>query len=178
MVRRKGLHVGLKVVQRARRSGADVEFDIIGLGPEEESLKRLSTSLGLDGAVRFLGQFPYGTELLRRLATYDLLLFTPTEEDTPRMLYDGYAAGLPLLAANIPFVLHRAKVDGAAVTFPVGDVEAGGEVLSRLCQERARLRDLSNRARLAGLEHSAESWYRRRRDWTVQAVDRSRRRCG
>ncbi len=170
----KGLHVGLEVIQRARRDGARVEFDVVGSGEEEQALRKQAAALGLDGVVRFLGSFPYGPDLMRRLAGYDLLFYTPIEEDTPRMLYDAYAAGLPALATHIPFVAHRARADRAAVTFPVGDVAAGAEALLRLDRDRGLVRELSERARLAGLHHAMENWYQRRRDWTIEAVERRR----
>jgi glycosyltransferase involved in cell wall biosynthesis len=174
LVRRKGVHVSLDLVRRAREKGAAVEFDVIGDGPDEPGLRKLAGALGLRDAVRFLGSFPYGPDLMRRLAEYDLLLFTPEEEDTPRMLYDGYAAGLPVLGTAIQFIRHRAAQESAAVVFGVGDVEAGAEELVRLDRDRTALASLMRRARSAGLEHCSERWFRRRREWTLEAVDRRR----
>lgn len=176
MEARKGLHVTLDVLARAGAAGARAELEIVGHGPEEGRLREQAERLRLGDRVRFAGQLPYGPELLQRLAQCDLLVFTPVEEDTPRMLYDGYAAGLPVLATEIPFVRLRAGADRAAVTFPVGDVAAGAEALVALDRDRSRLRALSIRARSAGLEHSTDNWYRRRRDWTVEAVERRRAR--
>jgi glycosyltransferase involved in cell wall biosynthesis len=173
-VARKGLHVALEVIARARGRGAQVELDLIGGGPEERALRQRAADLRIGGAVRFLGPLPYGPELIARLAEYDLLLYTPVEEDTPRMVYDGYAAGLPLVGARIPFVQHRAETDFAAVTFPVGDADAGAEVLLALDRDRGLLREISRRARSAGLHHATDNWYRRRREWTLEAVARSR----
>lgn len=172
MVARKGLHVSLEVLHRARLQGVTAEFDVIGAGPDEPALRRQAEELGL--AVRFLGSFPYGSNIIRRLAGYDLLLFTPTEEDTPRMLFDGYAAGLPVLGTRIPFVEYRAGADRAASTFPVGDAAAGAKALAALDGQRDRLRDLSLRAREAGLHHASENWRQRLRDWTLEAVERRR----
>jgi glycosyltransferase involved in cell wall biosynthesis len=168
------VHVSLDLVRRAREKGVAVEFDVIGDGPEEAGLRELAGALGLGGTVRFLGSFPYGPDLMRRLAEYDLLLFTPEEEDTPRMLYDGYAAGLPVLGTAIQFIRHRAAQERAAVVFGVGDAEAGAEELMRLDRDRRALASLMRRARAAGLEHCSENWFRRRREWTLEAVDRRR----
>jgi glycosyltransferase involved in cell wall biosynthesis len=174
LVRRKGLHVSIEVIRQARQQGAAVGLDVIGDGPEEAALRTQASESGLQGSVRFLGSFPYGPDLLRRLAEYDLLLFTPEEEDTPRMLYDGYAAGLPVLGTAIQFVRHRATAERAAVVFGVGDAGAGANELLRLDRDRSYLAPLMRRAREAGLEHSSENWYRRRREWTLEAVERRR----
>lgn len=170
----KGVHVSVDLIMRARQKGARVEFDIIGSGPEEEAMRQQVKDLRLENAVRFLGAFPYEPGLIRRLSEYDILLYTPTEEDTPRMLYDGYAAGLPVLGTEIPFVRHRAKTDQACITFPVHDVERGSEALQQLDRNRGSLGDLMRRARLAGMHHALETWYGRRRDWTVATVERCR----
>lgn len=170
----KGLHVAVEVVEYLRRVGVDVEFDIIGTGPEEETLQRRIGEGGLSRSVRLCGQMTYGPALLRRLAEYDALLYTPLEEDTPRMLYDGYAAGLPFIGASIPFVRHRADADRAGVVFPVNDVKEASRALALLHRERGRLAELSRWARAAGLEHAVESWYGRRAAWTLEAVERKR----
>ncbi len=176
LVRRKGVHVSLELLMHAQKQGVAVQFDIIGGGPEEATLRQCVSDLRLGDAVRFLGQLPYGPELIQRLSGYDALLFTPLMEDTPRMLYDGYAAGLPVLATAIPFVRHRADCDGAAVTFAVGDAEGGAAALVLLDRDRSALGEMMRRARAAGLNHAIENWYRRRAEWTVEAVERSRRR--
>jgi glycosyltransferase involved in cell wall biosynthesis len=174
LVHRKGLHVSLEIVERLRDQGAPVRFDVIGSGPEEDALRRRAEERGLGTSVQFCGPAPYGPQLLRRLSGYDALLFTPTEEDTPRMLYDAYAAGLPFVGAAIPFVRHRASADEAGTVFPVGDAAAGAREVAALWRTPARLDALSRRARQAGLHHAVERWYGRRATWTVEAVERRR----
>jgi len=174
LVRRKGVHVGIELIRRAREMGASVQFDVIGDGPDQAGLEEQVRRHGLQDHVRFLGSFPYGPGIIRRLSTYDLLLFTPEEEDTPRMLYDGYAAGLPVLGTAIQFVQHRAAAERAAVVFGVGDAGAGAEALVRLDRDRPSLAPLMRRARAAGADHSSENWFRRRREWTLEAVERRR----
>jgi glycosyltransferase involved in cell wall biosynthesis len=175
LVRRKGMRVAVEAVALARSQGIPVELDVIGGGPEQEALTEQAATLGIGAAVRFHGQVPYGPDLLRSLASYDAMLYAPLEEDTPRMLYDGYAAGLPFLGAEIPFVRTRIAVDGAGIPFTVGDPRAAASAIAALAGDPPRLGDLSRRARTAGLVHAVESWYRRRSEWTREAVDASRR---
>src|SRR6202041_1935092 len=93
---RKGIDRSLQILAGAKTCGADIQFDIIGDGAERQRLESLAQSLGIAERVRFCGSVPYDGDLLKRLAEYDGLLFTPTAEDTPRMIFDGYATGLPL----------------------------------------------------------------------------------
>ncbi|HEX4354758.1 MAG TPA: glycosyltransferase [Polyangiales bacterium] len=167
---RKGLDESLDAIMRARAQGARVTLDIIGDGTERAALERQSVGLKAEGAVKFLGSRVYGPELLADLATYDALFFTPVAEDTPRMIFDGYAAGLPLLGYGIDYVREREAEDGAARSVPVRDASAAASMLTALDRDRHALANLTKRAREAALYHAADAWYRRRAEWTYEAA--------
>ena len=171
-IERKGLGDAIGVLARARQHGVDASFELIGEGPEREALERLAVELGVGDHVSFAGPFPYGEELHDRLRSLDALLFTPTEEDTPRMVYDAYAAGLPILGTTIPFLRRRAERDGAAILWGIGANAEGAARLMELDADRTRLAKLSTVARAAGAAHTVERWYGRRSEWTADAIDR------
>jgi glycosyltransferase involved in cell wall biosynthesis len=118
-----------------------------------------------------LGRRVYGPDLLEELAQYDALLFTPLAEDTPRMIFDGYAAGLPLIGLDIEYVRSCSARDRAAVVLPAQDREQSACALLDLTERRQRLAELSRAALDAARVHAADSWYRRRAEWTFEAVD-------
>jgi glycosyltransferase involved in cell wall biosynthesis len=167
---RKGVEDSLEALGRARASGARVTLDIIGDGIQRDALAHKAASLGLREAVRFLGTRAYGPALLAELATYDALFFTPLAEDTPRMIFDGYAAGLPLLGYGIEYVREREAEDGAARSVPLRDTAAAAGLLCALDRDRGQLAKLALRAHEAALYHAADAWYRRRADWTYEAA--------
>lgn len=171
-IARKGLRDAISAIASARRLGANVEFDLFGGGPEEESLRRQVNQLGIAAYVRFRGVADYGKAFLAELSEFDLLLFLPNEEDTPRMLFDAMSAGLPLLGSNIPFLIHRVKVDEMGVLVDIGDHAAAAEHLCRFCKEPEQLKAFSRSARSRGHFHAVEQWYQRRAEWTIQAVER------
>jgi len=177
-VPRKGLRDSMAAISRARRLGMDVEYHLYGSGPEADSLRRLAAELGIKDLVHFHGFVEYSAQFIAELATYDLLLFMPTEEDTPRMLYDAMAAGLPLVGSRIPFLEHRIKSDQMGVLVDIGDSLAAAEQLLHLCNEPERLKFLSRLALTGGKRHSSEEWYRRRAEWTQQAVERHKSNRG
>lgn len=169
---RKGVDRSLKIVAGAIAQGAGIQFDIIGDGAERSRLESIVKSEGLEKSVRFIGSLPYDGALLKRLSEYDGLLFTPTAEDTPRMIFDGYAAGLPLLAFDIGYVKERLEQEHAAFLLPRDQIEKSVFALSGLCGNRRQLADLSRSARSAAEYHAAENWYRRRAEWTIEAVEK------
>ena len=167
---RKGVREAIAAIAEAKRRGTPVEYHLFGAGPEEVALRRQAKELGVEDLVVFHGYVDYGPEFITRLAEYDLLLFTPTEEDTPRMLYDAMAAGLPLVGSRIPFLAHRVETDRIGIVADRGNREATAVALAELDRDRARLKEISRTARAAGLRHSIEAWYRRRVEWTREAI--------
>lgn len=165
---RKGVDRSIRIVAEARALGADLTFDIIGDGAERKALEALVVDFGLHDSVRFLGRRDYGAELFECLSTYDALLFTPYGEDTPRMIFDGYCAGLPLVAHDIAYVRERSAGDRCVVELPRTDGAASARILADLSNNHAELARLAFAARDAAFEHSAEQWYKRRADWTLE----------
>jgi glycosyltransferase involved in cell wall biosynthesis len=169
---RKGVDRSLEILAQAKSRGASLELDIIGDGAERQRLQALAADRGLANQVRLLGSVPYDGELLKRLSQYDGLLFTPTAEDTPRMIFDGYAAGLPLVAFDIPYVRERHAQDHATYPLPRDRIGESAAALAALDGNRRVLTELARSARAAANFHAAENWYRRRAEWTIEAVDR------
>jgi glycosyltransferase involved in cell wall biosynthesis len=169
---RKGVDHSIRAVAEAAKLGALVEFDIIGGGTARAECEKLLMQLGASQRVRFLGRKPYGPALLRELAAYDALLFTPIAEDTPRMIFDAYAAGLPMVAYGIEYVKERAEKEGATVLLTPGEPEKAGALLAELARDRSKLRQLTEQAARAAAYHAADVWYARRAQWTFEALDR------
>jgi glycosyltransferase involved in cell wall biosynthesis len=175
LVERKGVDQSIRIVRGAAGLGARVSLDIIGDGPQREELVNLAAG----GPVRFLGARPYGPGLLADLAGYDALLFTPNAEDTPRMVFDAYAAGLPVIGSDIAYLRERSREDGACVLMARNDPGGGARALAGLDRERGRLGGLSLAAAEAARVNSAEAWYRRRAEWTLEMLGKSGRpTCG
>lgn len=174
LLARKGVVESVRLVGSAARAGADLTLDLIGDGPEREAVLRAAAEEGVSDRVCLAGSAAYGPGLLARLAGYDALLFTPTAEDTPRMIFDGYASGLPLVASPIPYVRQRHREEGATLMLPEGPLEARAEVLVGASRDPGTLAPLARRARAAAAGHAADVWYSRRAAWTVEAWERRR----
>ncbi|MCU0910017.1 MAG: glycosyltransferase [Rhodobacteraceae bacterium] len=175
LVHLKGLDRSLRILAAARAMGANVGLDIVGTGPEEDRLRALASELGMQEHVRFVGGMAYGPALIRRLGQCDALLFNPRMSETPRMLFDAYAAGLPLVADGIDYVLERRESEGAAVVLPWNRDEDAAGLVARLDAERQQLVPLTERALSARIYHAADTWYRRRAEATHEMVERHRR---
>lgn len=168
----KGLIDSIRIVAAARARGLDVTYDLIGDGSQQKELETLAKQLKITDSIRFPGSFPYGQALHEKLRTYDALLFTPVEEDTPRMVYDAFASGLPLITTDIAFLKRRAEKDCASILIGIGAIEQGASQLVEIDQNRHRLENLSRNALKAGARHTIEHWYHQRLNWTLEALGR------
>lgn len=155
----KGVDRAIEIVAFARGRGVGVTLDVIGGGPDHQRLQNLAASQGIADHVRFVGPMPYGQEFLKKLRTYDALLYVPRSEDSPRMLFDAYAAGLPFLGHSNGFLQHRASVDEAGVVNDASDQIGWVSLFASI--RPSELRELSEHARAAALRLSAEEMYRR-----------------
>lgn len=116
---------------------------IFGTGPLEASLRSLSSRLGLDGDVRFVG---FVDALMAYLPLLDIQVHPSHAEGVPLALCEGLAAGLPVVASAVggmPEVLDGGRC--GILLPPAGDPafpELFVETISRLIvhpEERVRL---------------------------------------
>ena len=94
----KGFHLGLKAFARMRHTGA--EYWIVGSGPEEQSLRRLARSLGVEDRVCFLGPMPRA-DAFRTLLQCDALVHPSLHDSCPWVCAEAMAASLPVICLDI-----------------------------------------------------------------------------
>lgn len=163
---RKGLKKSIELIHSAREKNPNIHLDIIGGGPEKEALENYVKHLNMTSFVRFLGSMSYGKNFLKKLSEYDAMLFTPLAEDTPRMIFDGFAAGLPLISSPIPYTEELIEDSNAGMIVRTTDD------LIRLAADKERLNKMSFLARDEALKNGADIWYRKRTDWTIEAYEK------
>jgi len=79
------------------------QLDILGQGSEQPTLERLAGSLKLTSRVHFLGSV---TNVAERLSRSDLFLFPSRWEGQGLALLEAAAAGVPIIASDLP-VFHE-----------------------------------------------------------------------
>jgi len=125
---------------------------IAGAGPEETRLKSMSTALGLDDRVRFLGWRTDASALYR---TADVCVFPSRYEPLGNVVIQAWAHGLPVVAAASqgPKALIEDGKDGLLV--PVDDADALAAAVRRLLADKALRGRLAKRgAKRVELEFS------------------------
>lgn len=144
----KGVNVAIEAVARLRSRRDDVVLVVAGTGPYVGALRRSARMLDLGPAVRFLGLVDH-EELPAVLAAADLFLLPPLgPEGFPLSATEASAAGLPVVASDVPGV-REAVIDGVTgLLVAPGDPDALAGRVQELLSEPARRKELGKQARV------------------------------
>jgi glycosyltransferase involved in cell wall biosynthesis len=94
--------------------------------------------------VEFLG---HRDDIDRLLAQADIVVLPSYREGTPRILLEAAAAGLPLVATDVPGCREVVRADENGILVPAGDAKALAGALERLALDSAMRRRMSARSR-------------------------------
>jgi len=126
------------------RERPDARLVVVGTGPEEQHLRRVIHSLGLDDAVVLTGS---RDDVAQILPAFDVFALSSRHEGLPIALLEAMASGLPVVATHvggIPEVVDDG-VDGILV--PAEDPGALGAAIRKLLDDRDLRSDLAVRGR-------------------------------
>lgn len=97
LIKVKGFERLLQVARMFCDNGYDLRFQILGVGEDEQKLRELSHSLGVEHCVEFLGfqkpPYPY-------LAKADVLVSTSLSEGLPFVICEAFSLGIPVVATR------------------------------------------------------------------------------
>jgi glycosyltransferase involved in cell wall biosynthesis len=96
LVYMKGIHLALEAFSKLSQDRPNATFTIIGTGPNEAQLKRLSATLGLGDSVRWLGWIPH-EELWRQYFHYTALVFPSFHDSSGNVLLEALSQALPVI---------------------------------------------------------------------------------
>lgn len=137
------------------------QLQLVGDGPDRSALEQLAASLGLDPRQVLLGR---RDDIAALLGQADLFAFSTTAaEGFGIALIEAMAAGLPLLASDVP-ACREVLADGAAgLLLPAGDAETWRQALVRLIHSPEQRRALAGAALASASTYDsrrcAERWF-------------------
>ena len=166
LVRNKGPEVAIRAVAEAVRSGVDASLSFVGEGPERANLQRLAARTGIRERVRFEGHRPDPAAWLQGI---DVLVRPSLTEGMPLAVLEAMAAGVPVIASNVPGNASLVRDGESGILVPVGDHAALARALQRVSHDpgcRARLRD-------AGLRIAGQHSWDRTTELTLRGFERA-----
>lgn len=149
----------LRAFAAARQPGWQLQ--LIGDGIERSRLEALAAELGLNPAEVVLGRSSHIPDLLGQA---DLFAFSTTAaEGFGIALIEALAAGLPVIASDVPACREVLEQGSAGDLLPPGDVEAWSQRLEQLMLSANARRTLTRQARSHADHHdirdTAMRWY-------------------
>lgn len=157
LTRGKNAASTLRALLMIRRRYPGATLEVLGEGPELQSLKRLATDASLNEAVRFHGNVSH-EEVLVHLRTCHLLVFpTRVAEGFPKAVLEAMACGVPVLAPRVS-VLPELLSQGRGFLLDDTTPEAIASAVERALADPDALRSVAVAARrhVSGL--TLERW--------------------
>lgn len=149
LIRRKGLDVLLRAL--ARCEAGNWRLAIVGEGDEREPLVRQSQELGIADRVGFFG---FRDDRIAFLKGFDAFVLPSRLEGVPRCLMESMAAGVPVIASDIPGCRDLIASGESGVLFEQDSVPDLQRALSRIVQDDAYRRSIA----AAGKRVVEEKW--------------------
>jgi glycosyltransferase involved in cell wall biosynthesis len=147
------------VLARLRERDPRWRLVVAGEGPMEGDLRERLRALGVEDSADVRGYVPLDGGLPELYRSSHALLHVSWTEGLPQVLFEAFAAGLPVVATEVGGV--PAAVGDAALLVPPGDAGPPAEQLARIGQDA----ELRRRLVAAGLarvrEHTLEAECRR-----------------
>lgn len=145
---------------------------VCGEGDLRADLERRLDELGVAAAARIEGYVPHGAGLRERYRRAHALALVTWTEGLPQVLFEAFAAGLPVAATDAGGI--AAAVGEAALIVPPGEPERMAAALARIGAEPELRAALARRGRELLGEHTLEAETERVADFLEAAVRRTR----
>jgi glycosyltransferase involved in cell wall biosynthesis len=131
-----------------------IRIDVVGAGSLEREVNRFVADHPLLMSRR--EQVPYGGPFLELLREYDVVVIPSLSDEQPRLVYDAFSQGLPVLASDTPG-LRACVSEQHGVFFGRGEAVELADRLDWWASHRRAGSDLGSAARLhaATLTHAA-----------------------
>lgn len=150
----QGVELGIRALAEIRKQ-TPAEFTIIGTGSgsERSALLALASRLGLASAVHVLPAMTQA-ELTAHLGASDIVLAPLTLNDRnlvqgccPLKILEGMAAGVPVIASDLPVVRELGSDGVHFVLVKPGSVDQIAQAALRISCDRSLAKNLANQAR-------------------------------
>lgn len=153
----KGLEHLFRAALLVKRDMPCIKFVIAGTGPQEQYLKALNRSLGIEGNVKFLGEV-YHDMMPEIHSLADIFVLPSLSESFPNVMLEAMAMRKPVVATRvgvIPEILENRKT--AILVQPANPEELAKAILEVLTDKNLA-RELGKRAR--ELVQKEYTWFR------------------
>ena len=152
----------LRAMRQAIDRGARLELTVMGDGDDLPKFKALSSELGLDAIVRFVGTVPYGQPLFDAWADAHVMVITNLTAEISRNVLLAMARGLPLITYANPGTDELIRANDAGILVPTGDIDALAQAFARAATDRQSLARFTASGLSVARKNTLDATHRRR----------------
>jgi glycosyltransferase involved in cell wall biosynthesis len=148
------------VIQALSQLPSSWTLDIVGTGPDRDSLAALADRLGVADRVHFVGFVTDPVDLRERYRACGVAVMASAQEARTLVVLEAMACGCAVVVSDIPSFRELVQDCGdVVVQFPVGDVVALAQAVELAYADRVAL---GNRARQAAVDNLGVEPFARR----------------
>lgn len=136
----KGPDVFLHAAARVLRQCSQVRFILIGVGPEERTLRELASQLGIIQQVIFAG---YRKDMKRVYNSTDLVVQSSYTEGMPNVVLEALLMQVPVIATNVGGTAEIVEHGRHGVLIPPGSAEMLADQILRFVADRNRFDNMA-----------------------------------
>ena len=140
----KGHRYFLEAAARVLKALPESRFLIIGDGPLKRHLEEFATSLGIGGAVSFLG---YREDIVDLMRLSDVIVISSIREGLPYVLLEALALAKPVVATRVGGVPEVVKDKVTGFLVPPQDAKALAEAVIHLLSDRKEAKRVGEEGR-------------------------------
>jgi glycosyltransferase involved in cell wall biosynthesis len=144
LAERKGQRVFMQAAAEVLKKKKEVEFLIMGHGPDKPRLRELARELGIQHRVTFS---PTTSADSRNLSNIDLFIEPTFQEGFGLSVLQAMATGIPVIASGVGGIFSLVKDGETGVLVDKGNAEEFSRAICQLLENPARRRELARHAR-------------------------------
>lgn len=157
LVEKKGFRYGIAAVAELLKKGLNLDYDIVGEGPERQILRQAIHDAGATDRIRLVGPKDQG-EILEMFRSHEVLIAPSVragdgnEEGIPNVLKEAMAAGLPVVATRSGDISELIQNGVNGLLVEPSDSHDLGQAIQRLYDDSAIWAPMAEKARQSILE--------------------------
>lgn len=142
LIPEKGVIILLRALTILDEKGIDLQLDIMGTGELEEACKAHIANLKLRLlSSQFLPSVPYGDAFFEVIGGYDAVLVPSLSEEQPRILFDAFSQGVPVIASNTSGIREIVEDGVTGFLHEAGDPIPLVQAICSAAEDRTLLQD-------------------------------------
>jgi glycosyltransferase involved in cell wall biosynthesis len=139
----KGVRLLLEAVLPMVQAGRPIELTVLGDGPLRGECEAMLARAAVGRAVQLRGAVPYGEPLFALLRGAHLLVVPNLTDEQPRIVYDAYAQGLPVLGSRTSGLTQCIEPGRTGWLFERDDVQALRSAIEQAIAQPQRNLDMA-----------------------------------